>query len=82
MNDQLIMDNYLLILKSTVEVFVHGTLESSNEDVREVLKYGLDETLDSQKETYNLMMKNGWYQVDNVNSNVISNTLNKLESSN
>ncbi len=82
MNDQLIMDNYLLILKSTVEVFVHGTLESSNEDVREVLKYGLDETLDSQKETYNLMMKNGWYQVDNVNSNVISETLNKLESSN
>ena len=38
MNANLIMENYLLVLKSTVEVFVHGTLESSNPDVRELLK--------------------------------------------
>jgi hypothetical protein len=34
MNNQLLLENYLLILKSTVEVYVHGTLESSNEKVR------------------------------------------------
>lgn len=38
MNSQLILDNYLMILKSTVEVYIHGTLESSNEDVRSTLK--------------------------------------------
>ena len=43
MNDQLIMDNYLLILKSTVEVYVHGTLESSNNDVRKTLKDNLND---------------------------------------
>ncbi len=45
MNDQIIMDNYLLVLKSTVEVYVHGTLESSNEEVRSTLKNCLDETI-------------------------------------
>ena len=43
MNDQIIMENYLLVLKSTIEVYVHGTLESSNLDVRKALKKGLDD---------------------------------------
>ena len=41
MNDQLIMDNYLLVLKSTVEVYVHGSLESSNEGSRSLLNPSL-----------------------------------------
>ena len=41
MSDQILMENYLLILKSTVEVYVHGTLESSNNDIRKILKKGL-----------------------------------------
>ena len=45
MNDKLIMENYLLILKSTVEVYVHGTLESSNEDSRSALKKCLDDIM-------------------------------------
>ena len=59
MNNQLVMDNYLRLLKSTVEVYVHGTLESSNEDVRNDMKENLNETLTSQANTYDLMTKNG-----------------------
>lgn len=80
--DKLLMENYLLILKSTVEVFVHGTLESSNEDVRELLKGGLNDILTSQANTYDLMTKYGWYQVNNVTENVISETLNKVMNQN
>lgn len=79
MNDQLIMDNYLLVLKSTVEVYVHGTLESSNEEVREVLKCGLDETLSHQARVYSEMTSNGWYSVDNLKGNAIKKALNELE---
>ena len=79
MNDQIIMENYLLILKSTVEVFVHGTLESSNPSVKELLKDTLNEILDSQGDTYNLMTKYGWYQVNNIDSNVILDTLKKVK---
>ena len=72
------MENYLLILKSTVEVYVHGTLESSNEDIRNLLKEGLDEIMNSQANTYDLMVSNGWYNVNNVAENVIEQTLSKV----
>ncbi len=82
MDDQILMENYLLVLKSTVEVYVHGTLESSNNDTRMLLKEGLNETMTNQAKTYDEMTKYGWYQVNNVESNIVNQTLNKLESKN
>ena len=82
MNDQILMDNYLLILKSTVEVYVHGTLESSNEDVRNTLKSNLNEILTSQANTYDKMTNYGWYQVNNVDSNMIQTVLDKVNNNN
>lgn len=79
MDSKLVMDNYLLILKSTVEVYVHGTLESSNESNKMLLNTCLNKILDCQKNTYNLMTKYGWYNVNNVDSNVINETLIKIE---
>ena len=82
MNDQLLMDNYLLIIKSTIEVYVHGTLESSNPDIRELLKYGLDETIKHQANTYDEMTKYGWYNINNVDSQTIKQTLTTIQSKN
>ncbi len=82
MNDQLIMDNYLLVLKSTVEVFVHGTLESSNPDVRKLLKEGLDVIMQAQADTYDTMTKYGWYTINNVQTNVINQTICNIQSGN
>ena len=82
MNDKLIMDNYLLILKSTVEVYVHGTLESSNNDVRMTLKDNLIKIMACQAKTYDKMTEYGWYPVNNVDTNVIMQTLNKVASKN
>ena len=78
MDNQLIMDNYLLILKSTVEVFVHGTLESSNKDIRELLKSGLDQIMNSQALTYDEMTKYGWYKINNVETTTIKQTLSNI----
>ena len=78
MNDQIIMENYLLVLKSTTEVYVHGTLESSNNRVRKLLKDNLNSIMESQANTYDLMTKYGWYTVNNVDVNKINETLNKL----
>lgn len=79
MNDQLIMENYLLILKSTVEVYVHGTLESSNQDIRELLKAGLDNTMSFQADTYDEMTSFGWYELSNVKESQIRQTYNKVK---
>lgn len=82
MNDQIIMENYLLVLKSTVEVYVHGTLESSNNKVRTLLKSNLSDIMTSQADTYDLMTKYGWYTINNVETTKIQETLNKLNSKN
>ena len=79
MNDQIRMDNYLLILKSTVEVYVHGTLESSNERVRNLLKECLNEIMTSQANTYDKMTSYGWYNVSNVDASTINQTLTKVQ---
>ena len=42
MTDKLLLESYLLILKSTVEVYVHGTLESSNKNVHNLLNKSLN----------------------------------------
>ena len=78
MSDQLLMDNYLLVLKSTMEVYVHGTLESSNEDIRQLLKKGLNNTQTNQANTYDEMTKYGWYTVNNVEQTTIKETLSKI----
>lgn len=82
MNDQLLMDNYLLVLKSTVEVYVHGTLESSNPYTRDLLKHGLDETIKRQADTYDTMTKYGWYTINNVETSKIKQTLDTINSKN
>ena len=78
MNDQLLMENYLLVLKSTVEVYVHGTLESSNSDIRETLHNSLHDILDAQARTYDKMTEFGWYNVQNIESNQIQTTIDNL----
>lgn len=78
MNDELYMENYLLVLKSTIEVYVHGTLESSNPLVRKILKKGLDETLTNQADTYDEMTNYGWYMTNNIDQKEIKKVLNKV----
>lgn len=78
MNDQSLMENYLLLLKSTVEVYIHGTLESSNDCIRSLLKKSLDNILSSQASTYEKMVESGWYKVTNVASSQITQVLSKL----
>lgn len=79
MNDQLLMENILLLLKSNMEVYVHGTLEASNKLVHEALHYGLEETLKLQHNLYQKMTEYGWYQVKNVDVKAIKDTLKKVK---
>ena len=82
MNNKLLFENYLLILKSTVEVYVHGTLESSNKNIRNVLKESLNEIMSMQADTYDLMKSNGWYSPSNIENYEINKLINKLEGAN
>ena len=79
MNDKLILEAVLLLLKSTVEVYVPGTLEASNKNVHDILKTGLDTIMKMQFDTYNKMTEYGWYKISNVEPKNIRDTLIKLD---
>jgi spore coat protein CotF len=78
MNDQYLMENYLLILKSNMEVYTHGTLESFNHDIRSTLYNSLQDTLSSQENTFNIMMEYGYYNVSNISNKDIKKSIKKL----
>lgn len=80
MKDKLVMENILLLLKGTCEVYVHGTQEASNKKVHEVLKDCLNELLKMQYEVYTKMTECGWYQINNIKQSEIEKTLTKLQS--
>ena len=82
MNDQVLMENYLLILKSNMEVYVHGTLESSNQNVRNTISACMQDTLSSQNNTFQLMSEYGYYQVENIPCKDIKKSIKKLTNSN
>ena len=82
MNDQLIYENYLLVLKSTVEVYVHGTLESENESVRDLLKTCLNSTISMQSNIFDKMAEMGWYKLENCKEKEIEKTITKLNTDN
>jgi len=79
MNDKIIMENMLLLLKSTVEVYVHGSLESTNKPVHNALKSNLDEIIKMQDDLYKKMTENGWYVISNIDSKQIDKSLKKLQ---
>lgn len=79
MNDKIIMENMLLLLKSTVEVYVHGSLESSTTSVHNALKSNLDEIIKMQDELYKKMTECGWYIISNIDIKEINKTLKKLQ---
>lgn len=78
MNDKLILENVLLLLKGCAEVYVHGTEEASNKIIHETLKDGLDDILKMQHEVYEEMVASGWYKIQNIKSEEITKALDKL----
>ena len=80
MNSKELMTNYLSLLKSNVEVYIHGTIESSNKKVKNCLKNSLNNTLDSQEKTFNIMVNENMYQVSNIKPSDINKTYKKVYS--
>lgn len=77
-SDKDLLNIYLLLLKSNTEVYVHGTLESCNEKIRNLVQKSLEGTLKSQFSCFNVMCENNWYQIENVNTDKIKKTYNKI----
>ena len=62
MNDEKIMENLLLTTKGACDLYLHGTIESSSQNVHAAFDDVLEQSLCMQDSIYQKMSQQGWYQ--------------------
>jgi spore coat protein CotF len=77
-DDRAIMDNILSVIKGNCDLFMHGTIEASTQNVHQAFKSSLDESLQVQKEIFNHMSQKGWYSPQQAEQQKISQTKQKF----
>jgi len=79
MEDKTVMHTLLTLSKNMCEILVHGTIESSNVEVKKCFKKALDKYLTIQENIYTLMEEKGWYKLENTTESKIKKAKNKFE---
>ncbi len=81
MQDRELMEKELLIEKGVCDLYLHGAIEASTEEVHCAFKEALNTSLDIQNKIYNLMKEKGWYKTDCADSQKINTAKQKFQNS-
>ncbi len=77
MEDKDLMESELLTIKGVCDLYLHGALESTSQDVHTAFKDALNESLNIQNKLYNMMAEKGWYKTDNAEQNKVDTAKQK-----
>lgn len=66
MDDRCIMESLLLFEKGACDLYLHGSIESSTENVHKAFESALNESLCMQNKIYTKMSEKGWYPSQQV----------------
>ena len=80
MDDKCIMENLLLTTKGVCDLYLHGTIESSTQNVHQTFDRALDDSLAIQDDIYRKMSAKGWYPVEQAEQSKIENLKQKFSS--
>lgn len=64
MTDRDLMENMLMLEKGVCDLYMHGAIESSTENVHRAFSNSLNDTLKMQDEIYKKMEAKGWYKTE------------------
>ncbi len=78
MDDKNLMENILLLEKGVCDLYMHGTIESSTDNVHQAFNAALNNALCMQDEIYDKMSAKGWYPVQQVEQNKINTVKQKF----
>lgn len=78
MEEKLMMSNVLTNVKSLCGLLMNSSIESPN--IYEPLKETLNNYIEIQHEVYQVMVNEGWYQIEDVEESKIEQTKQKLNS--
>lgn len=82
MNDQAIMENLLLTTKGVCDLYMHGTVESSTQNVHHAFDTALSDSLCMQDDIYKQMTAKGWYQVEQADAQQLQQVKQKFAQAN
>ncbi len=80
MNDKHLMENILLLEKGVCDLFLHGTIESSTDNVHQTFNSALNNALTMQDTIYDKMAAKGWYPTEQVEQNKVTSVKMKFDS--
>lgn len=78
MNDKDIMEGILLLVKGASDLYLHGTIESSTQNVHTTFDNALCDVLKMQNEIYTKMANQGWYPTEKVEQQKIDKVKQKF----
>ncbi len=77
MDDQNLIKNILLLEKGVCDLYMHGSIESSTDNVHQAFKTALNESLCIQDSIYDEMTAKGWYSTEQVEQTKIDSVRQK-----
>lgn len=77
MNDQAIMENLLLTTKGMCDLYMHGTVESTTQNVHQAFDTALADSLNMQDDIYKQMTAKGWYPPEQADAQQIAQVRQK-----
>ena len=78
MDDRNLMENMLLLEKGACDLFMHGTIESSTQNVHRTFNNSLNDSLKLQDEIYCKMQAKGWYPTEQADQNKLNTVKQKF----
>ena len=78
MDDRCIMENLLLTTKGVCELYLHGTIESSTQNVHQAFDSALEESLCIQDNIYKKMSAKGWYSSETAQPEKVQKVKNQF----
>ena len=78
MDDRCIMENLLLTTKGVCDLYLHGTIESSTQNVHQAFDSALEESLCIQDNIYKKMSANGWYSSETAQPEKVQKVKNQF----
>ena len=78
MNDQTIMENLLMTTKGVCDLYMHGAVESSTQNVHQAFDAALTDSLCMQGDIYKQMSAKGWYPSQQADAQQIAQVRQKF----
>ncbi len=78
MTDRDLMENMLMLEKGVCDLYLHGTIESSTQNVHQTFSSSLNDSLALQDQIYSKMEAKGWYQTDEAQQTKLNSLKQKF----